>query len=197
MPTEHLIKKSKLKLGFFFRNRTCFTFAARKKLVAATFLPVLDYGDLLYMHAPAKCLQSLDSVYHSSALRFVTGCKALTHHCTLYSRVEWPSLAARRLSHWQTFIYKAILGILPQYLCSYISKTESTYSLRSNDCYLLHIPKVRTEFGKHSFMHFAPAAWNSLQSTLNLKELISLRTFKNLVTDLESASYRSCSCYIR
>jgi len=111
---ENLIKKKKLKLklDFFYRHRTCFTFAAKKKLVAATFLPVLDYGNLLYMNAPAKCLQSLDSVYRG-ALRFVTSCKALTHHCNLHGRVEWPSLAVRRLSHWHIFIYKAILGLLP------------------------------------------------------------------------------------
>ena len=76
----------------------------------------------------------------------------------------------------------AILGLLPQYLCGYITRTQIT-----NGRYLLNVRKVRTEFGKHSFMHFANAAWNSLQNTLNLKELVSLRTFKNLVSKLESA----------
>ena len=192
--SENLVKKLKLKLGFFYRNRTCFSFAARKKLVAATFLPVLDYGDLLYMHAPVNCLNSLDSVYHG-ALRFITGCRALTHHCTLYGRVEWPSLAARRLSHWHIFIYKAILGLLPNYLCVYISRTQNPiYNLRSNDRYELSVPRMRTEFGKQSFMFSAPKAWNLLQDTLNLRELISLGRFKNLMRNIESASYRSCSC---
>ena len=35
-------------LGFYFRHKPCFTFQARKTLVNATFLPVLDYGDILY-----------------------------------------------------------------------------------------------------------------------------------------------------
>ena len=43
------------------------------------------------MNAPTNSLRCLDSVYHG-ALRFATGCGALTHHCTLYARVEWPSL---------------------------------------------------------------------------------------------------------
>uniref|UniRef100_A0A3B4Z3D2 Reverse transcriptase domain-containing protein n=1 Tax=Stegastes partitus TaxID=144197 RepID=A0A3B4Z3D2_9TELE len=116
---ETLVKKLKLKLGFYFRNKPCFSYAARKKLVEATFLPLLDYGDLLYMHAPAQCLHSLDTVYHGS-LRFVTGFKARTHHCTLYARVQWPSLTMRRLTHWHNFIYKSILGLCPSYLCEYI-----------------------------------------------------------------------------
>lgn len=87
-----------------------------------------------YMNGPEKCLQSLDSVYYST-LRFITICKSFTHHCTLYSRAEWPSLAARRLTHWHTFTYKAILG-LPQYLYDYISRSQSTHSIRSKDRYL-------------------------------------------------------------
>jgi len=72
-----LVSKLKVKLGFYYRNRACFSSGARKYLVSATFLPLLDYGDILYMHASATCLRSLDTVYHS-ALRFVTGCPYLT-----------------------------------------------------------------------------------------------------------------------
>ena len=191
---ENLVKKLRVKLGFFFRHKSCFSFLTRKKLIATTFLPVLDYSDLLYMNAPANCLRSLDTVYHG-ALRFVTGCKALTHRCILYARVEWPSLAARRLIHWHIFIYKAILGLLPHYLCNYIFKSQSSYCLRSNEFYLLIMPKVHSEFGKHCFKFAAPAAWNALQKTLKLKELINFETFKTRVREIGAASYRTCSCF--
>ena len=46
---SNLLKKLKLKMGFYFRNKSCFTFSAKKKLVEATFLSVIDYGDILYM----------------------------------------------------------------------------------------------------------------------------------------------------
>ena len=82
------------------------------KLVTVTFLPVLDYGDLLYMNAPINYLSKLDAAYQS-ALRFLTNCKALTHHCTLYTKAVLPSLTVRRLSHWYIFIYKAMLDKLP------------------------------------------------------------------------------------
>lgn len=125
-----------------------FLLTSKKRLVAATFLPVLYYGDLLYMHASAQSLHMLDTVYHAS-LRFITNCKALTHHCELYSRVGWPALATRRLVHWFTFIYKAILGLLPSYLCIFISqKNIEQYTLRSQDFFMLSVPSARTETGK-------------------------------------------------
>lgn len=45
-----LVRKLKVKIGFYFRNKFCFTFSAKKKLVEAPFLPVIDYGDII-VHA--------------------------------------------------------------------------------------------------------------------------------------------------
>ncbi len=65
-----LKKKLKINLGFYFRNKFCFSFNVRKKLVTTTFLPMLDYGDVVYQFAPSYLLSSLDAVYHG-ALRFI------------------------------------------------------------------------------------------------------------------------------
>ena len=64
------LQKLILKLSFYFRNKLCFSFNVRKRLIAATFLPVLYYGDLMYMRAPAQALKLIDTVYHAS-LRFI------------------------------------------------------------------------------------------------------------------------------
>ena len=52
---DNLAKKLKLKLCFFFQSKFCFSFEVKKWLVTATFLSILDYGDLVYMNASAKC----------------------------------------------------------------------------------------------------------------------------------------------
>lgn len=126
---ENLVKNLKLKLRFYFQNKLCFSFNTKKRLVAATFLPVLDYGDILYMNASAQCLRMVDSVYHAS-LRFITNRKFQTHHCELYSQVGWPALVSRRNSHLYSFIYKAILGLLP--VCN-----ETCWLLFSSSAWLL------------------------------------------------------------
>ena len=66
---SELTKKLKSELSLFYLNRACFTFKCRKQLVQATFLPVLDYADIINMHAALTTLKPLDAVYHS-ALRF-------------------------------------------------------------------------------------------------------------------------------
>ncbi len=75
--------------------------------MSATFLPILDYGDVVYQHAPSYLLSSLDALYHG-ALRFITDSKFTTHHCELYEKVAWPPLRIQRKMHWHLLIYKAI-----------------------------------------------------------------------------------------
>lgn len=136
-------------------------------------MSVLDYSDVVYMHASSQSLHALDTVYHG-ALRFITGFKALTHHCTLYEWVGWSSLSICRLIHLCILIYKAILGLLPSYLFSYINQSNAgTYNLRSRDLFLLSVPKARTELGKTAFRFAAPSARNMLQKTLKQNELVS------------------------
>lgn len=186
-----LVKKLKVKLGFYYRNKSCFTFSARKKLVEATFLPVIDYGDILYMHAAFSILRHVDSVYHAS-LRFITNTKSLTHHCILYDLVGWTSLKIRRQQHWYIFIYKAILGKFPLYLCNLLSVCSGTYQLRSSKWLLFNVPRVTTKLGKTAFSYLAPWGWNNLQKELKLETLMSLNEFK---TTIKSVVMETCSCF--
>lgn len=188
-----LVTKLRAKLGFFFRNRTCFSLRVRKKIVTATFLPILDYGDVLYLNVSSKCLKSLDTVFHT-ALRFVTGCSRLTHHCELYLKSNLPSLSARRYAHWLTLIYKALLGLIPSYLCVLLQKTSSCYALRSCSTLVLSVPRVRTEFGKRAFSFAAPLAWNTLQTELKLSKLISLGAFRSILKDRQRKLIEQCLC---
>ena len=188
---ENLVRKLRVKLGFYFRNRSCFSLQARKRLINATFLPVLDYGDVIYMHAASSILQTLDTVYHG-ALRFILNVKSRTHHCCLYEMAGLSSLALRRWIHWHIFIYKAIISKLPIYLTNLLTRNNSTYNLRSNDSLLLTVPRTKTELGKTAFNHSAPSYWNRLQKDMKLNIFISLRHFKQLLTNLKS---ECCTCF--
>lgn len=57
--TECLIGELEVKLGFFFRNNNKVSLLMQEK---ATFLSILDYGDILYMHANLSSLKMLDPV---------------------------------------------------------------------------------------------------------------------------------------
>lgn len=101
----------------------------------------------------------------------------------------------RRLKHWHILVYKVILGLPPSYLQTYITqKSTGTYGLRSQDLYLLSVPKVRTELGKKAFRFAAPSSWNDLQKELKLNELTSLDTFKRKLKELEAGT-SGCKCF--
>jgi len=72
---DRLVRKLRVKLGFHFRNKFCFTLQAMRKLISATFFPVLDYGDVIFMYAAPTMLHTLDTVYHG-ALQFITNANA-------------------------------------------------------------------------------------------------------------------------
>lgn len=188
---ENLIRKLKLKIGFYYRHKACFFFEARKELVRCTLLSVLDFSDVIYMQASATTLRALDSVYHA-ALRFITNQKRLTHHCDLYSAVGWSSLTLRRLKHWYTLIYKAILGKMLFYLCSFLVRSVNKYQLRSHSDLLLTVPKIRTGHGRNSFSYLAPWSWNSLLNILKCDDLVSLAEFKHLI---DVYIIEECNCF--
>ena len=146
-------------------------------------LPIFDYGDILYMHASDSILKPLDAIYHS-ALRFITGARFRTHHCALYTSVEWSSLALRRTQHLTLFTYKALLGMLPLYLTNLLTPSTSSHGTRSQNKLLLKVPKTNTKLGDTAFRIYAPCTWNECQGKLNLDVLVSFPIFKRYLADL-------------
>ena len=189
--TEKLASKLRQKVGFLFRNRLRFPQFCRKRVVESIFLSVLDYGDVIYRHASASSLKPLDSVYHS-ALRFITGDRYDTHHCILYSKVGWPSLAARRDYHWLLYIFKALTGKQPPYIAALLDRNAPAHQTRSSHWITLKVPWTSTGLGRTAFSFAAPKSWNDFQSKLKLEVLPSLTEFKCLI----SFFYDSCcNCF--
>ena len=114
------------------------------------------------MYAAPSALKLLDSVYHS-AIRFVTGDAFRTHHCNLYKNVGWSPLADRRAKHCILFVYKALVGKLPNYLMSLLKLKSICHNTRSQSLISLEIPLTKTNIGKIAFKFFASHKWNTVQ----------------------------------
>ena len=156
-----------------------------------TFLSVLDYGDTIYRSAAPSLLKRLDTVYHS-ALRWITGDCYGTHHCSLYENSGLSSLTERRDKHYFLFLFKAVSGLLPSYICSLLETCNMSYRTRSSELIMLKVPRVQSEFGKAAFSVSGPTSWNSLQKTLKLSVLPSLGQFKEMLHDTFN---RECTCF--
>ena len=166
-------------------------FQPKKRIIESVFISVLDYGDVIYGNASLSTLKTLDAMYHS-ALRFITGDRYGTHHCTLYNKVGWPALSERRDFHWKILIYKTIIGLMPPYLASLISWNRNTVNTRSLSLLTLHLPHANTKLGKTAFCFKAPFIWNEVQKSLRLCSFISLREFTSLIICTPAFSCNDC-----
>ena len=116
--SQHISKlqaKVKSRSGFLCRNRSSFTPAAKLTLIQMTIPTMLDYRYIIYRSTGKGALEQLDVLYHS-AIRFATTAPYRTHHCTLYSSINWSSLYISRKTHWLMLIYKILLGLTRPYL---------------------------------------------------------------------------------
>lgn len=96
----------------------------------------------------------------------VTNFKALTYNFSLYALVGWSALSTCRLNHWHIVIYKVILGLLPSYLrLNIFQKSMGSYCLRSQDLFLLSIPKAHTKLEKGRLSMLLPLFGISCKST--------------------------------
>ncbi len=139
---------------FFSGKKKCFSFGARKRIIQSTFLPILDYGDVIYMHASTYLLKRLDGVYHA-ALRFIT-CLLTYSSLSAVQLCRLVLFMSRRKSHMLLYIVKTLLGMLPNYITSLLCLCGKNYSTGSSNGIKWVVPRVYSEHGKSSFSYYAP-----------------------------------------
>lgn len=103
-----------------------------------TILPMFDYGDVIYRSASKSLLQRLDVLYHS-VIWLGTNAPHKTHHCTLYSSLNWPLLYTCRKIHWFMLIYKTFLGLSPPYLQQLLHFSSSVYNTLQPETGMVYI----------------------------------------------------------
>ena len=174
---EATVLKVKQCLCQLYRLIVCFTFDTRKRIAQQLLLPLIDYADIVYHTSSVTSLNALDLVFNSIC-RFVLRYPFMTHHCTLYEKLDWLQPKERRRYHWFMFIFSCInyANKCPPYLQQYFVRHISVYPIR----HLLHpffaIPRIHREIGRRAFCHKGPMDWNNLP--LSLKSITSLHSFK-------------------
>ena len=159
---DNIVRKINFSTGVLYRNRKCFTFTVRKKLVQHLILPIMDYADIVYQTAPKTNLLPINTLFNRLC-RFTLDCPYLTHHCTMYEDLNFLSPTARRQQHWLQFIFKCIHFNYPQYLKQYMDPFTSNHHLRHCVQIYFKVPSnVSNSAGKESFRFKAPTAWNNL-----------------------------------
>src|SRR4029434_3281148 len=94
--------------------------------------------------------------------------------------------------HCLSFVYKALVGKLMNYLMSLLKLKSICHNTRSKSLISLEIPLIKTNIGKIAFKFFASHKWNTVQVELKLTKYLSVNQFKSL---LDAKDVPKCCCY--
>ena len=133
-------------------------------------------------------LNKLQKVQNTAA-RLITRTKKFDHVTPILKDLHWLPVEYRSQYKLLLFVYKALNNCAPNYLSDLFKIYSPSRSLRSQNSFLLDVPKIRTvKYGSRRFDYAAASLWNSLP--LCLKHSRSVSVFKiGLKTHLFGLAY--------
>ena len=150
-----------------------------EKLIHSFVTSHLDYCNGLLYGLPNNAIVKLQRVQNTEA-RVLYCVPRFSHINTpLLYKLHWLPVKYRIEYKIITLTFKAIHGTAPSYITELITfKTNSSYSLRSNNKLLLCPPSFRTlsTLGDRAFIAAAPKLWNVLP--LTLRSISDFNVFK-------------------
>ena len=172
------------------RVRKYLSIESAEKLVHAFITSRLDYCNSLLYGLPHCALTKLQRVQNAAA-RVLYLAPRYCHITPILYELHWLPVTFRIEFKIIIITHKAIHGTAPNYLSSLVNfKPNSSYSLRSNNKYLLSNPNFRTlpTLGDRAFVAAAPKLWNNLPLDLRctsvFKRNLKTHLFKKAFSDI-------------
>lgn len=157
------------------KEKECLDFDTLKKVITSYVLSRLNYCSLLYANLPEYLLYKLQKVQNCAA-RLLTKTPKRDHITPVIKSLHW--LTVKQFIHYRYLltVYNCINDTMPNYLCNLLTFYEPNVRLRSDNQFLLNIPRVNTKYGERSFAYLGPKFWNELP--INLKLCPTIDVFK-------------------
>ena len=150
--------------------------ATTERLVHAFVSSRLDNCNSLLFGLPLYQIERLQRIQNTAA-RIVTLSSIKEHITPILNDRHWLTIHNRIKFKILLLTYKVLNGFRPTYLSELIQPYKNQRNLRSNNQYLLRVPKSKTTtFGDRAFSVCAPKLWNNLPS--DVKSSPSIDIFK-------------------
>ncbi len=145
-----------------------------EKLVHAFNSSRLDYCNALQGGCPASSINK-QQIVQNAAARVLTRSRKYDYITPILRSLNW--LPIKFLISYKIVLltYKALNGLAPAYLTSFLSRYNSSRSLRLHNSGLLEVLRIaKSTKGGRAFSHLAPKLWNSLPDNICGSETLSL-----------------------
>ncbi len=174
---DNLVKKVGKRLGVISMARKYMGPKQCNILYKTLVLPVIDYGDIIYMEAPKVTLESIQ-VLQNRACRIILQMPSLTPTDMMHQELKLMKLMGRRVYHLNLFTFKALHNLAPGYIINKlgiraVEGETRTRSVERND---LVVPRYRLERTKGAFSIKCPIAYNLLP--VGIRESTTTKNFR-------------------
>ena len=151
-----------------------------ERLVHAFISSRIDMNNCLLLGLPKSTIYRVQ-ILQNAAARLIKRLPKRSHVSCVLMELHWLPVEKRIVYKTLLFVFKALNGLAPPYVCDLLSKkNNSHHSLRSNSGNLLVTPKSRTvTYGDRNFINIAPRLWNDLHPSL--RDCDQLSKFKRLL----------------
>lgn len=176
--TDHITSVCR---GSFFQLRTLgsirryLTPESCATLVHSFITAKLDYCNSLLAGVPDCQIKRLQRIQNTAA-RIVSRRPRREHISPILASLHWLPIRQRIKYKILVFVFKALHGTAPSYLCDLIHLHHPARQLRSSVLVTLSVTKVKTKYGARAFSVYGPTLWNSLPS--GIAQSGSLDVFK-------------------
>ena len=138
------------------------------KLTVSQVMSHLNFCCMLYYGLPEYLLDKLQHVQNCAA-RLITGVNKREHISPVIKELNWLNVRNFIKFRYAVNVYKCINGDMPPYLTNLLSfHLVQTHNLRSNEDFLLSVPKMNKKIGDRAFSHAGPVIWNMLPKDVKL-----------------------------
>ena len=175
--SEHIkILSSKInkRIGILKRVRHLLPQKELVRLYNAIILPLFDYGDIVWGDKSNKCLMDDLQILQNKAAKVILGLPRANSSTEALKFLHWVKLYPRREMHRRAAAFKYINGLMEVEFNMIRNSAIHSYSTRGRNN--LHLPKVKTEWGKQRFAFHAAKDWNDLDD--EIRNIVNFKTFK-------------------
>ena len=184
---EHNSKQCKTisaRIGMLRRARDFVTQDVLITMYNSLVFPHFTYCSTVWRHGfRADHINKLYKLQKRAA-RVITGSSYDIRSTTIFETLNWRPIKDNLDERDLVMIFKALKGIVPDYLMQTINLNENgNYQLRSNNRNI-YLPKPKTNFLKNSFPYRGAMSWNNLPNHIidqALIEDVSVNSFKNVI----------------